>query len=941
MPSPTPTPEIPHTLVGAFYDVQNFPNAKLLLNNKDTVAREVRPTLYSLNGQILEVPPVQVEAQSFRLIDLRELAKIGGDDFRQGNIKLFHTGKDLVLGTQIYLEDAARSLSFEEKLSEIGTYDSRRLEGVWFQPSNQTESKIVLTNTSNQLLNISATLSRRPNILSAPQTFILQPHSTRLINLRETFGNTFANSDAVGISLTHDGTPSALLARAMIGEITKGYSTVVTFSNPNRARSNELHGAGLRLGSIGGDRLSPVIVLRNTSNEDQTVNVRVPYSLADGTNRILNLPVVNLRGNEIKKISFNDLSQSAEKGILETAGIEIKNQSENVVIIAQMQSISQSRAQSFRTLLWDAQAQKSPTGGYPWLVEENSATNAYIKNVTDETKYYVSYLTWENGGMYMIGLKQIAAHQTVKIDVKKLRDQQIPDEEGRMIPPDISKGQIQWTAKMRGTSPPPSGNDIPLVGQMEQTDTVSGISTSYFCQNCCEDSASGTIGPTAIETEEDFVQYQSYAVGYSCYNGYYSYQTTNDATWTSSDTNVANSLGYGLFETIGAGQTTIKAEFEVTDHFTYGSCEGGPYLAENRFFIFDKYSDAEKNNDQTNLVPEPCDCLCENEGVSPNTQLKVKPEVTIAKFDAVGKNPPNTNFSATVEVIVRKNPNDIPITLTLAPDSGTGEANFVDKNGMTIGSTMSITKTKKVQIKGITESSTKDNMRLTATFINSNNDIQKLGDEDFTVISVILSLRYGNNDMVSSDNSKKSNYQTFLGTMNLGGPFLSSGSSAIKWRIGIEIVGTILPTNFRKDITLQREIVSTAEYTIVNETTTTNLKCEDSSNPPCPDTSDILLLDTEPNNGKVFDLDAPGAYITTGPMSVIFRRRKNYRQWATISQNNGGITENVRVSDYIAWFQRESIHITDNQNTNQVLGDVTGDNQNGAGTTSLSSGGPF
>lgn len=529
---------------------------------------------------------------------------------------------------------------------------------------------------------------------------------------------------------------------------------------------------------------------------------------------------------------------------------------------------------------------------------------------------------------------------------KNCATNRFPMKKAETIPLNITKGQIQWTAKMRGTSPPPTGNNIPLVGQMEQTDTISGISSSYFCQNCCEDFASGTIGPTAVETEAgDFVQYQSYAVGYNCYYGQYSYQTTNDATWTSSDTNVANSLGYGLFETIGAGQTTIKAEFEVTDHFTYGSCEGGPYLAENRLFIFDKYSDAEKNNDQTNLVPEPCNCLCENEGVSPNTQLNVKPKVTIAQFDAVGKNPPNTNFSATIKVTVSNNPNNLPITLTLAPDSGTtGEANFVDKNGMTIGSTLSITQTKNVQIKGITESSTKDNMRLTATFINSNNNIQQLDDEDFTVISVILSLRYGNNDMVSSDNSKKSNYQDAMGTMNLGGPFLSPGPPAPspkQWRIGIEIVGTILPNNFSKEITLQREVVSTAEYTIVNGTTTTNLKCKDGSNPPCPDTSNILLLDTEPNNGKVFDLDAPGAYITTGPLGTIFRRRKNFRQWATISQNNGGITENVRVSDYITWFHRESIHITDNQNTNQVLGDVTGDNQNGAGTTSLSSGGPF
>ena len=31
---PSPTPELTHNLVAAFYDVQNYPSARLLLNNK-------------------------------------------------------------------------------------------------------------------------------------------------------------------------------------------------------------------------------------------------------------------------------------------------------------------------------------------------------------------------------------------------------------------------------------------------------------------------------------------------------------------------------------------------------------------------------------------------------------------------------------------------------------------------------------------------------------------------------------------------------------------------------------------------------------------------------------------------------------------------------------------------------------------------------------------
>ncbi len=71
-PLTEPTPETPHNLVGAFYDVENFPDAKLLLNNKGIKPLEVRPTLYNLDGYTMEVAPVTVEANSFRMINLRD-----------------------------------------------------------------------------------------------------------------------------------------------------------------------------------------------------------------------------------------------------------------------------------------------------------------------------------------------------------------------------------------------------------------------------------------------------------------------------------------------------------------------------------------------------------------------------------------------------------------------------------------------------------------------------------------------------------------------------------------------------------------------------------------------------------------------------------------------------------------------------------------------------
>lgn len=185
--TPTPTPEILHKLVGSYYLTNENIDAKLLLNNKGNAPLEVSPTLYNKKGQELQVAPVIVEPQSFRLINISDWATLGGDSFKVGNIKLLHYGKDLVLGAPIYLTDHARSLSYEEKLAELGKFDSRIQEAVWWMPSADADVRVVLTNTSDTQLSVVGKLGKKPNTTSAPRTVDVPAHGTTTINLSEDF----------------------------------------------------------------------------------------------------------------------------------------------------------------------------------------------------------------------------------------------------------------------------------------------------------------------------------------------------------------------------------------------------------------------------------------------------------------------------------------------------------------------------------------------------------------------------------------------------------------------------------------------------------------------------------------------------------------------------------------------------------------------------------
>ena len=217
-------------------------------------------------------------------------------------------------------------------------------------------------------------------------------------------------------------------------------------------------------------------------------------------------------------------------------------------------------------------------------------------------------------------------------------------------------------------------------------------------------------------------------------------------------------------------------------------------------------------------------------------------------------------------------------------------------------------------------------MRLEAKYTNANNQVVSLGTMDFTVIKATLSLRYGNNDSVSADNSAKSNYVSAVGTANLGGPRLTS---APIWVHGIEIVATILPNDVNDLFTLER-VFNSREHG--NQTLRKNYA-------GCPDTSSDDFLDVDPQSngsqGKVYDLDAPGFNIPDAFSSgTIIRIRTNFTQWLSVFQNNGETPQKVRVSDNIYWFHRLSLSRNTGIGTS-VINDVNNDNVLGTGETSL------
>ncbi|HKV40552.1 MAG TPA: hypothetical protein VJX67_15170, partial [Blastocatellia bacterium] len=309
----------------------------------------------------------------------------------------------------------------------------------------------------------------------------------------------------------------------------------------------------------------------------------------------------------------------------------------------------------------------------------------------------------------------------------------------------------------------------------------------------------------------------------------------------------------------------------------------------------------------------------EGGGFSPQASNCQSTSVTIGPLTAVGE-----GQSATVQIALSPSPSQSPITLSISPTTGSGAATF----SSTGTATMTVSQTVVVTIKGITHSSASNNMQLTASGGGASTV-----STSFTVISVVLSLRNGNNQTVSRDDSGAKAYKELLGGTSLG-TFHSSGTNTSLWRTGVEIVGTVLPNDYNGLITIQRELDAQSAYNGSTLTSTSSL-C---GPPPCTDTSNLPMRDDDPQSGgsggKVYDLDAPGiATAPTTAVGTILRVRVNFHEWATIKASNNGVSTDLRVSADLGWFHRVSIIKTSSGDILQT--DIFGDNTSGLGTTAL------
>jgi hypothetical protein len=560
-PQPNDHVDMHHILSASYYRLEETMNASLILSNQGPHPMSVHPILFNLSGQRLDAPEAVIEGNDVQTFELREWIVDADESFRSGSLQVSYDGMDMELGGVVKLVDSMHSLIFDEELTEPAMmFASSRLEGVWQLVSNKCELEFALSNTSTSEVSATLMVEGVAPKQQQPAIFTLLPHQTRILKSEDLTGKKGGSWLGVGgISIEHSGAPGAVIARGLIQEKDKGYSSIIECSDPKIFRSSRLDGAGLRLGEVADEDLSQSAVARNLGNSSTIMKGRIVYKGADGSTGDISLPDAKLVSGEIKAINLNGAIRGVPKDA-QSAALEFTYSGAPGTVIAAAESVSRSKDQVFRVPFMDATAVSSSTGNYPWSIDDTSSTFVYIKNSTNRNQEYVLQISYD-GGAWMYGLKTLVPSEIMALDIRSLRDAQVKDDGGNRIPLTANHGQVHWSVH--------GGQNHVIVGRAEQVDFINGMSMTSACGECCPDSfydcwmePGSVIGRPGSTTQFAPKQRDS-----TCYGTpdqqIWSPYTVTGAQWSSLDPSVAIVNSSGLATAQGPGGTTIEASFQV------------------------------------------------------------------------------------------------------------------------------------------------------------------------------------------------------------------------------------------------------------------------------------------------------------------------------------------------------------------------------------------
>ena len=557
-----------HFISIPYYSIQGNWNSTLTLNNAEHDPLTVSVTLFSLNGYLLELAPVSLKPNSSAVLRLNEAiarsrSKSRGE-FQEGNIKLgFYSANPMALGPQVTVSDPSHGLSFDME-PPMGLKSSF-LEGLWWSLDEKTSGQVILTNTIDQKLDFQLDIQWQGGIFSK-RIDSLSSHQTKVLDIAKLLEELRIDAKGIGqggISITHNGTPGALIAHGVILNKERRFSSNLVFIDPSGQKTSVLNGTGLMLGNPGsgagfpeGSFFTPHLVLKNTLRLSQEAKVTVVYK-SGGSLQTRLLPAISLAPQEVNSIDFSALMRTLGKVSVDAAQIKIECSGGVGSLVASLSSIDRTQSLVVDVPLVSKPVNSGEGGNHPFRIDETFQSVACLTNITSKPTRAMLIICYDEG-QYTPEYVNLEPGDSIAVDLTQLRDSQASDVQGRKLPKNLTEGQLFWVSRRAQA----------IIGRVIMFDRSSGKASNFSCPICCEVqhdhfafSPSPFNGPIGGSQQMTVNEYNNWC-GYSSIQ-YGPYNVTSVVDYSSDNTSIATVNTSGMVSFVSVGSTTIDVVMEV------------------------------------------------------------------------------------------------------------------------------------------------------------------------------------------------------------------------------------------------------------------------------------------------------------------------------------------------------------------------------------------
>ncbi len=113
------------------------------------------------------------------------------------------------------------------------------------------------------------------------------------------------------------------------------------------------------------------------------------------------------------------------------------------------------------------------SGANPWHLDENTESILFLTNESTQPAR-MGFSVTANNTHYCLTDLQLGPHETRAIDLRKLRDAQLPDLKGNKIPAAATDGSVIWQRL----------DKLPVMGRLMVISRRQGMASNYDCCIC-------------------------------------------------------------------------------------------------------------------------------------------------------------------------------------------------------------------------------------------------------------------------------------------------------------------------------------------------------------------------------------------------------------------------------------------------------------------------